>query len=71
MTRATRQRSALAELLERTAEFRSAQQLHAMLHEAGERVSLATVYRALAGLAAAAWTADCARTAAARCGGAG
>ena len=53
MTRATRQRSALAELLERTAEFRSAQQLHAMLHEAGERVSLATVYRALNALAEA------------------
>ncbi|MFW3386429.1 UNVERIFIED_CONTAM: transcriptional repressor [Kocuria sp. CPCC 205274] len=53
MSRTTRQRSALAELLERTPEFRSAQQLHAMLGEQGESVSLATVYRNLSALAEA------------------
>jgi Fur family ferric uptake transcriptional regulator len=53
MSRTTRQRSALAELLERTPEFRSAQQLHAMLGEQGESVSLATVYRNLGALAEA------------------
>ncbi|STX03602.1 Ferric uptake regulation protein [Kocuria rosea] len=53
MSRTTRQRSALAELLERTSEFRSAQQLHAMLGEQGESVSLATVYRNLSALAEA------------------
>ncbi len=47
MSRTTRQRSALIELLARTPEFRSAQQLHAMLGEEGESVSLATVYRNL------------------------
>ena len=53
MSRTTRQRSALAELLERTPEFRSAQQLHALLGEQGESVSLATVYRNLGALAEA------------------
>ncbi|MEX5305240.1 transcriptional repressor [Kocuria sp. CPCC 205258] len=53
VSRTTRQRSALAELLERTPEFRSAQQLHAMLGEQGESVSLATVYRNLSALAEA------------------
>jgi Fur family transcriptional regulator, ferric uptake regulator len=53
MSRTTRQRSALAELLERTPEFRSAQQMHAMLEEQGESVSLATVYRNLSALAEA------------------
>ncbi|PWF80369.1 Fur family transcriptional regulator [Kocuria rosea] len=53
VSRTTRQRSALAELLERTSEFRSAQQLHAMLGEQGESVSLATVYRNLSALAEA------------------
>lgn len=53
MSRTTRQRSALAELLERTPEFRSAQQLHALLAEQGESVSLATVYRNLNTLAEA------------------
>ena len=47
MERRTRQRCALDELLERTPEFRSAQQLHAQLREDGESVSLATVYRLL------------------------
>ncbi|MEX5296586.1 Fur family transcriptional regulator [Kocuria sp. CPCC 205268] len=53
MSRTTRQRSALTELLERTPEFRSAQQLHALLGEQGESVSLATVYRNLSALAEA------------------
>ena len=53
MSRTTRQRSALSELLDRTPEFRSAQQLHAMLGEQGESVSLATVYRNLNALAEA------------------
>ncbi|MGX5357185.1 Fur family transcriptional regulator [Kocuria sp. KH4] len=53
MSRTTRQRSALTELLDRTPEFRSAQQLHAMLAEQGDPVSLATVYRNLGALAEA------------------
>jgi Fur family transcriptional regulator, ferric uptake regulator len=53
MSRTTRQRSALSELLARTPEFRSAQQLHAILGEEGESVSLATVYRNLNALAEA------------------
>lgn len=51
MERRTRQRCALDELLERTPEFRSAQQLHAQLREDGESVSLATVYRLLQSMA--------------------
>jgi Fur family transcriptional regulator, ferric uptake regulator len=47
----TRQRTALNRMLERTTEFRSAQQLHAMLREDGESVSLATVYRILQSMA--------------------
>ena len=50
MERRTRQRCALDELLERTQEFRSAQQLHAQLREDGESVALATVYRLLQGM---------------------
>lgn len=47
----TRQRLALDRMLERTTEFRSAQQLYAMLREDGESVSLATVYRILQSMA--------------------
>lgn len=50
--RETRQKRAIASLLDRTDEFTSAQDLHARLREAGERIGLATVYsqlRALAG----------------------
>jgi Fur family transcriptional regulator, ferric uptake regulator len=47
MERRTRQRAALEEMLERTAEFQSAQQLHAKLRDAGETLALATVYRLL------------------------
>lgn len=49
--RITRQRSALNRMLERTAEFRSAGQLHAMLEQDGEPVSLSTVYRILQSMA--------------------
>jgi Fur family ferric uptake transcriptional regulator len=49
--RVTRQRSALNRMLERTTEFRSAQQLHTMLREDGQTVALATVYRVLQSMA--------------------
>ncbi|MPV37956.1 Fur family transcriptional regulator [Georgenia subflava] len=53
MLRMTRQRSAMSELLEQTEDFRSAQQLHEMLREAGQSIGLATVYRTLQSLAEA------------------
>ncbi len=46
----TRQRAAVSDLLERTDDFRSAQQLHESLREAGDAVGLATVYRTLQAL---------------------
>jgi Fur family ferric uptake transcriptional regulator len=46
----TRQRAAVAEALETTDEFRSAQQLHETLRERGDAVGLATVYRTLQAL---------------------
>ncbi|WP_213454026.1 Fur family transcriptional regulator [Rhizomonospora bruguierae] len=49
--RNTRQRSAVSSLLGEVAGFHSAQELHAMLRERGERVGLTTVYRTLQGLA--------------------
>lgn len=49
--RNTRQRSAVSALLDELAGFHSAQDLHAMLRERGERVGLTTVYRTLQGLA--------------------
>ena len=49
--RATRQRAAVADILSRTEEFRSAQQIHAALDAEGTRVGLATVYRNLTVLA--------------------
>jgi Fur family ferric uptake transcriptional regulator len=45
--RPTRQQVAVAQLLEHTDDFTSAQTVHARLREAGEGVGLATVYRAL------------------------
>lgn len=45
--RSTRQRTAVKELLERTPEFRSAQDIHAALGAAGTKIGLATVYRNL------------------------
>ena len=52
--RPTRQRAAVASVLDDLDEFRSAQEIHAMLQARGERVGLATVYRMLQGLAQAA-----------------
>ena len=49
--RATRQRAAVADILARTDEFRSAQQIHAALEAEGTKVGLATVYRNLQTLA--------------------
>jgi Fur family ferric uptake transcriptional regulator len=49
--RATRQRLAVSALLSDVAEFRSAQELHRMLGERGQRVGLTTVYRTLQSLA--------------------
>ncbi|MCZ7418460.1 MULTISPECIES: transcriptional repressor [unclassified Micromonospora] len=49
--RNTRQRSAVSALLAETEGFHSAQELHAMLRDRGERVGLTTVYRTLQGLA--------------------
>ncbi|GAA2738840.1 transcriptional repressor [Pedococcus aerophilus] len=50
--RPTRQRAAVAAVLADTGEFRSAQELHALLREAGDKVGLATVYRNLQAMAA-------------------
>lgn len=49
--RMTKQRSAVAEVLSQSDEFRSAQQLHEDLRDRGESVGLATVYRTLQSLA--------------------
>lgn len=51
MSRSTRQRTALIGLLSEIDEFRSAQELHALLGARGERVGLTTVYRTLQALA--------------------
>jgi Fur family ferric uptake transcriptional regulator len=51
--RATRQRAAVAELLDELDAFRSAQQIHAELMSRGAAVGLTTVYRTLTALAAA------------------
>lgn len=53
MLRMTKQRSAVSDLLGRTEDFRSAQQLHEMLRTSGSTVGLATVYRTLQSLAEA------------------
>lgn len=47
MQRMTRQRASIADLLEATEDFRSAQQLHEVLRARGEPTGLATVYRTL------------------------
>jgi Fur family ferric uptake transcriptional regulator len=49
--RATRQRAAVDAVLDTVDEFRSAQELHALLREDGDPVGLTTVYRTLATLA--------------------
>lgn len=50
--RSTRQRAAVAGLLDDSAEFRSAQELHEELRRRREDIGLATVYRALQSMAA-------------------
>ena len=45
--RATRQRAAVADLLERLDDFRSAQEIHEELRRRGEGIGLTTVYRTL------------------------
>ncbi|RKS69222.1 Fur family ferric uptake transcriptional regulator [Motilibacter peucedani] len=52
-TRSTRQRSAVAAALDELDDFRSAQDLFALLRSRGESVGLTTVYRALQTLAEA------------------
>lgn len=49
--RSTRQRTAVGAALATTDDFKSAQDLHAMLREQGEAVGLTTVYRTLQTLA--------------------
>jgi Fur family ferric uptake transcriptional regulator len=49
--RSTRQRSAIAELLSGSEEFRSAQDLHDQLKASGQSIGLTTVYRNLQALA--------------------
>jgi Fur family transcriptional regulator, ferric uptake regulator len=51
--RSTRQRAAVAALLEKLDEFRSAQELHDELRKRGEGIGLTTVYRTLQQMAAA------------------
>ena len=45
--RPTRQRAAVSQVLDELDEFRSAQEIHAVLRERGQGVGLATVYRTL------------------------
>ena len=51
--RPTRQQTAVIERLGQCEDFTSAQELHARMREAGDKVGLATVYRTLTSLAAA------------------
>ncbi|OBC15803.1 transcriptional repressor [Mycobacterium sp. 852013-50091_SCH5140682] len=51
--RSTRQRAAIAELLNETEGFRSAQELHDELRRRGEGIGLTTVYRTLQTMATA------------------
>lgn len=51
--RSTKQRAAIAALLENLEEFRSAQDLHDELRRRGEGIGLTTVYRTLQSMAAA------------------
>ena len=53
MKRRTKQRAAVEDLLRSTQDFRTAQQLHAELRQAGSGVGLTTVYRNLALMAQA------------------
>ena len=49
--RSTRQRTAVARLLDTTEDFRSAQEIHDELRRGGEGIGLTTVYRTLQSLA--------------------
>ncbi|WP_181780531.1 Fur family transcriptional regulator [Pseudonocardia pini] len=49
--RATKQRAAVSDLLDRLADFRSAQEIHEELRRQGEGIGLTTVYRTLQTLA--------------------
>ena len=49
--RSTRQRTAVAKLLDNSADFRSAQDIHEELRRIGDRIGLTTVYRTLQSLA--------------------
>jgi len=49
--RPTRQRRAIDAVMDTFDDFRSAQEIHALLSRSGERVGLSTVYRALQALA--------------------
>ncbi len=51
--RTTRQRTAIGTLLDSVDDFRSAQQIHALLADRGEDIGLATVYRTLGAMATA------------------
>jgi Fur family transcriptional regulator, ferric uptake regulator len=51
--RSTRQRAAIASLLDTLDEFRSAQELHDELRQRGENIGLTTVYRTLQSMASA------------------
>lgn len=51
--RATRQRTAVREVLDSSEDFRSAQELHEVLKRRGDRVGLTTVYRTLQAMASA------------------
>jgi Fur family ferric uptake transcriptional regulator len=51
--RPTRQRVAVSSVLDDLEDFRSAQEIHAMLRDRGDNVGLATVYRTLQSLAQA------------------
>jgi Fur family ferric uptake transcriptional regulator len=50
-SRPTRQRRAIAAVLEEFDDFRSAQEIHGLLSQRGEKVGLSTVYRTLQSLA--------------------
>lgn len=50
--RSTRQRTAIAELLDSIEDFRSAQDLHDELRRRGETIGLTTVYRTMQSMAA-------------------
>ena len=52
MKRETRQKRAVRAALEQLQDFRSAQEIHRVIVEAGDKVGLSTVYRALTDLVA-------------------